>query len=474
MLGRHDDEEFLDLKNYKLNPERSGFGWVSNNSIDAPLGMDYGPVADRIAINGEPGFVWMKNARDFGRMMDPKNYKDAKAKGVNPCVEQTLFDKELCTLVETFPNNHENIDDYQRTLKFAYLYAKTVTLGKTHNEDTNRVMLKNRRIGTSMSGIQQFVSENGISTLRDWAMKGYGTIQKYDDIYSEWMAVRPSIKTTSVKPSGTVSLLAGSTPGMHWPISRYAIRRMRLSKTSDLVSPLIDAGYTMADDVADKSSYVIEAPIDFGPGIRGESEVPMREQLEMAATLQNYWADNQVSSTIKFHPGLTTNREILDYEKKELSHLENKKAKTNVDSQRIADLRSLEFRSGMHQEEELELLKQRLNNGEVGVLERITELEVKVAKSETDQIEKALDDYQYRLKGISLLPINDKAYLQAPFEAIDEKTYGEMSRNLKPIDFDGVSGQKNEMERGCTNDVCELKAIKDEKSTPVGNLMNKK
>ena len=84
-------------------------------------------------------------------------------------MEQSLESYELCCLVETFPTNHENLDDYIKTLKYAYLYAKTVTLGKTHWPETNRVMLRNRRIGCSVSGIAQFISKpGGIGRLRCW------------------------------------------------------------------------------------------------------------------------------------------------------------------------------------------------------------------------------------------------------------------------------------------------------------------
>lgn len=52
-----------------------------------------------------------------------------------------------------------------------------------------------------------------------------------------------SIKVSTVKPSGTVSLLAGATPGIHFPESRYCIRRVRLSAASPLVPQLRARGY---------------------------------------------------------------------------------------------------------------------------------------------------------------------------------------------------------------------------------------
>ena len=61
-------EEYIDLKNYEKNPERAGYGWTSNNSVFAELGMNYEPACERIRANGEPGFAWLDNMRSYGRM----------------------------------------------------------------------------------------------------------------------------------------------------------------------------------------------------------------------------------------------------------------------------------------------------------------------------------------------------------------------------------------------------------------------
>ena len=238
VFGDADSEEYLDLKNYKVNPHRDQYGWTSNNSIFAELGMDYTEVAKRIEDNGEPGLAWLENMRHYSRMKNGGDDKDHRVMGGNPCLEQSLESYELCCLVETFPDNHDDLEDYKRTLKYAYLYAKTVTLGRTHWSDTNRVMLRNRRIGCSVSGVAQFITNRGLNEFRDWLEGGYDTIQEWDKMYSDWFAIPRSIKTTSVKPSGTVSLLAGATPGLHYPESRFYTRRIRLSVNSELVEPL--------------------------------------------------------------------------------------------------------------------------------------------------------------------------------------------------------------------------------------------
>ena len=151
-------DEYIDLKNYDKNPERMEHGWTSNNSVFATLGMDYSHLVSRIASNGEPGFAWLDNMRGYGRMNGTTDTSDWRAKGGNPCLEQTLESYELCCLVETFPNRHDSLADFELTLRAAFLYAKTVTLGETHWPHSNRVMLRNRRIGTSISGVAQFIS----------------------------------------------------------------------------------------------------------------------------------------------------------------------------------------------------------------------------------------------------------------------------------------------------------------------------
>ena len=302
-FGDPEDEAFLDLKDYEKNPHRMAFGWSSNNSVFARVGMDYTKVAERLRVNGEPGLAWLENMQKFGRMEDGPNWKDRRVKGGNPCLEQSLESYELCCLVETFPARHKSLEEYLRTLKFAYLYAKTVTLRMTHWPETNRVMLRNRRIGCSVSGIADFLGTHNLEELREWLDSGYKTVQKWDEVYSNWFCIPRSIKTTSVKPSGTVSLLAGATPGMHFPESRIYIRRMRMSKNDPLAKPLREAGYNVVPAIGQEdTTVVVEMPIKLPDGVRVQSEVSMFEQLQLAAFLQRYWADNQVSCTITFDP----------------------------------------------------------------------------------------------------------------------------------------------------------------------------
>ena len=242
-------------------------------------------------------------------------------------------------------------------------------------------MLRNRRIGCSVSGVAQFITKRGMEELRNWLESGYDTIQEWDCIYSDWFAVPKSIKTTSVKPSGTVSLLAGATPGLHYPESRFYFRRMRLSNQSELIEPLKKAGYNVEPAFgSEKSTVVVSVPVDVGEGIRTAAELSIWEQFSLAAFLQRHWADNQVSCTATFN--LETEAEELPY---------------------------------------------------------------------------VLNYFQYRLKGISLLPRHELgAYKQMPYEAIDEKTYQSEVEKLGRLTLGVIRNEEAEIDKFCNNDSCEI------------------
>jgi len=300
-LGDPADLDFVTCKQdeEKLYSHR----WASNNSVFAKRGLDYSFIAKQIAVNGEPGVFWLDNAKAYSRMGDDPDYKDKKAAGVNPCGEQTLESFELCCLVETFPSRHESYEEFQETLKYAYLYSKSVTLVNTHWKETNAVMLKNRRMGISQTGIIEAFVKHGRRNVLEWCDKAYKYLKDLDEQYSGWLCIPKSIKITTVKPSGTVSLLPGVPPGIHYPHSEYYIRRIRISKISDLIEPIKEAGYYIEDDMYSPNTIVVEFPVHEKYFNRSKSEVSIWEQAANAADYQKYWSDNQVSITITFDNG---------------------------------------------------------------------------------------------------------------------------------------------------------------------------
>jgi adenosylcobalamin-dependent ribonucleoside-triphosphate reductase len=306
-LGAPGDQDFINLKNAESFPERNsfdpknpGWAWMSNNSISANVGMDYEKYVDLIVDNGEPGFIWLDVARNYGRLKDPADGKDFRVMGFNPCAEQPLESYELCTLVEVHLNRHDTKEDFLKTLKFAYLYGKTVTLLPTHWQQTNGIMQRNRRIGTSLTGIASFADERGLPTTREWMDEGYEKIRHYDHKYSEWLCVRESIRVTTVKPSGSVSILSGATPGVHWgPGGEYFLRAIRFGETDPMLHLFKAAGYKIEKDLVSANTQVVYFPVHSGHP-RSEKDVTLFEKIALAATAQKYWSDNGVSVTLSF------------------------------------------------------------------------------------------------------------------------------------------------------------------------------
>ena len=301
LMGRLDDKEFINLKNYEQNPNRLEWGWMSNNSVEVAVGDDMSHIIDAIALNGEPGVIWMDVTRKYGRLIDPPNNADWRAAGYNPCAEQSLESGECCTLVETYLNRHESLEDFKKTLKYAFLYGKSVTLLPTHWADTNAIMQRNRRIGTSVSGIANFADNHGMTELREWMDQGYETVRHYDKTYSEWLGIRESIKVTTVKPSGTVSILAGESPGVHWsPGGEYFLRGIVFQKDDPMVKAFKAAGYKV-----EKSAYTPETSVYVQFPVRSlarrsEKDVTIFEKANLAVLAQRYWSDNSVSVTLSF------------------------------------------------------------------------------------------------------------------------------------------------------------------------------
>jgi ribonucleoside-triphosphate reductase len=307
-LGDSEDDSFLNLKNYDLNPERQAWGWSANNSIYAKVGQDYEKYIDRVLNNGEPGFVWMENAQKYGRMGE---LSTDLATGFNPCSEQPLegyssagLGGELCTLAEIHLNRHTSFEDFARSIKYAFMYTKAITLlsDKIHHRGTREIMMRNRRIGLGVTGTAQFVSSHGVGELITHLDDGYSYVKHYDKFYSRWLNVPESVRVTTSKPSGSVSLLSGATPGVHYPHSEYYIRRIRLGEDSHLVKRLRYAGVYIEPDEYSANTVVASFPIHAGENIRRAKDLTIWEQLELASIVQKYWSDNGVSVTVSVDP----------------------------------------------------------------------------------------------------------------------------------------------------------------------------
>ena len=299
-IGDMDDLQFLNAKRWDLGNIPS---WraMSNNSV---VCNDFSQLPDQFwegyMGNGEPyGLINLANAKRMGRVGETQ-YPDLNVQGFNPCAEQGLEDKETCCLAETFLPNITSFEELKKVLTYLYRICKhSLTLG-CHLKDTEAVVHKNMRMGIGITGYLQATEEQ-----RSWLSNAYEYLRSFDKEYSARHGFSESIKLTTIKPSGTLSLLAGVTPGAHPAFSMFYIRRIRIATNSNLIEVCRTNGYSMEyqrnfDGTEDKLTMVVSFPCRVPEGTTIAKEMTAIDQLNIIKRLQTEWSDNSVSVTIYY------------------------------------------------------------------------------------------------------------------------------------------------------------------------------
>jgi adenosylcobalamin-dependent ribonucleoside-triphosphate reductase len=311
-IGDHDDIQFLRAKRWDLGGVPN---WraMSNNSV---VCNDFGLLPEEFwegyKGNGEPyGIINLKLARACGRIGETQ-YKDKKVRGFNPCAEQSLEDYETCCLAEIFLPNVKSAAELFDLTTLLYRINKHSLSLPCHHPETQSIVNRNMRMGIGVTGYLQASDEQ-----REWLKDNYEKLREFDKAYSESKGWNPSIKLTTVKPSGTLSLLPGVTPGCHPAYSKYLIRRIRFASNSPIVETCRNAGYKVEfqrhdDGTPNYDTVVVEFPFAYGETATVASELGAVDQLNVVKRLQTEWSDNAVSCTIYFKPDeLDSIREYL-------------------------------------------------------------------------------------------------------------------------------------------------------------------
>lgn len=305
-IGDPDDYLYLRAKRWDLG-NIPNWRAMSNNSIYAD---DFEHISSEVwkdgyEVNPETGyakgecygFINIPLSQKQGRLGEDK--KD-NCEGYNPCAEISLADGEACNLSELFLNNITNQEDLNDCAKLLYKTQKAVWTLPALYEKTQKVVSKNMRIGLGVTGVCQSMEKV------DWLDNCYVQLRNYD---KEWSATRGwpvSIKLTTVKPSGTLSLLAGATPGVHPAYDNFYLRRVRMSSGDKLVKKCKELGYHTEfvlnfDGTEDRSTIVVQFPCQ-SKGALLASEMSAVKQMDLVKRLQSVWSDNSVSVTVYYKP----------------------------------------------------------------------------------------------------------------------------------------------------------------------------
>ncbi|MGC4375775.1 hypothetical protein WD019_02370 [Fictibacillus sp. Mic-4] len=284
-------------------------------------------------------------------------------------------------------------------------------------------MYRHRRLGVGITGITDWVLMNfGEKAITGFAPDGtpyfnvdvctaldqlYQYVKETNIAQAKDLNANPSIKVTTVKPSGTISLLMGVSPGQHYHWAPYMIRRVRMAANAPLVPVLQECGYYMEPAIkgwnADGSyqydyntvvvEFPVKAPTAEHPNFQSAGDVPLREQAALQALLATYWSDNAVSATLSF-----------------------KKAQP----------KPVYFEDGTM------------------LLDKFGQPEYKIDKRDEDavieEITDVLDRYKGVIKSTSLLPHATDTYPQMPYEEIAKEKYDQMVAKIKARPWEVVDG----------------------------------
>jgi len=214
------------------------------------------------------------------------------------CAEQSLANYETCCLAEIYLPNIDSKEEMWEVSKMLYKVNKHSLAIGAHSKETNDIVQKNMRMGIGITGVMM-ATEDQLSWLNDT----YKRLREFDKEYSKLMGWNTSVKLTTIKPSGTLSLLAGVTPGVHpSPAGPYYIRRIRISSDSHLIQACKSHGYFVEfqrnfDGSNDTSTMVVEFPCKLPEWVKTGEQVDVIEQLDKVKSLQGLWSDNSVSVT---------------------------------------------------------------------------------------------------------------------------------------------------------------------------------
>ena len=300
--GDVDDIAYLNLKRWDLG----GIPNHRSNSNNSIIVSKYDYILDKFwegyKGNGEPyGLLNLRNARRYGRTketeIDGFDLTDSGVIMYNPCAESQLADKEPCCLSELFLNNITSKEEMFDCASLLYKTQKAICAHNYYHEDSNKVVHKNMRIGVGITGIAQ-----KMDVFEEWCDYTYKKLRKFDKQWSKENNYPQSIRLTLVKPSGTLSLLSGSTPGGHPGFSKYHIRRVRFDGKDILLDKLQDAGYRINpelrfDETLNRDLMIVDFPVKFDDNTLLEKDCGTINQLNIVKKLQKCWADQAVSVT---------------------------------------------------------------------------------------------------------------------------------------------------------------------------------
>lgn len=299
-IGDPDDVEYLLAKRWDIGNIPSWRAMSNNSVVCNDIADLHEYFWDGYEGKGEPyGLINLRLSRKIGRLGETQ-YPDPDVQGYNPCAEQSLANFETCCLAEIYLPNVTSYDELVDISTLLYRVNKHSLALPCHLTETEDIVHKNMRMGIGVTGVLQATDEQ-----KAWLKEAYEALRAFDKKYSAEKGFPESIKLSTIKPSGTLSLLPGVTPGCHPAYAQYMIRRIRIASDHSLVQTCREHGYHVEyqqnfDGTEDHSTVVVSFPFCYPEGTTLAKDMSAIDQLETVKWLQEVWSDNSVSCTVYY------------------------------------------------------------------------------------------------------------------------------------------------------------------------------
>ena len=265
-----DDEEMISCKTgnwYENNPQR---GRANNSAVILRQRVTkefFMGLWDKIRASGtgEPGIA-LSNDKEMG---------------FNPCVEAALKNNQFCNLCDINVSDIENQEDYESRVKSA-TFIGTLQASYTDfhylRDIWRRTTEKEALLGIGMTGI----ASNKVQKLN--MKKASKVAVEENKRVADIIGINPAARITVVKPSGTSSLILGTSSGIHAWHNDYYIRRLRVGKNEPIYNYLLTNHPELVEDeyFRPHDTAVISVPqkAPSGATLRTENALDLLERVK--------------------------------------------------------------------------------------------------------------------------------------------------------------------------------------------------
>jgi len=265
-----DDEDMLTCKFgawWEENPQR---GRANNSAVVIRHKIDeeeFLKLWKKIELSGsgEPG-IYFSNDKEWG---------------TNPCCEIALRPFQFCNLCEVNVSNIESQEDLNERVRIgAFIGTLQAAYTDFHylRDIWQKTTEKDALLGVGMTGI-------GSGVILNYDLKKAADLAKTENArIAEIIGVNKAARVTTVKPSGTTSLVLGTASGIHAWHNDYYIRRIRVGKNEAIYNYLAINHPELVEDDFFKPTIqaVISVPQQAPPGsiLRTENVMDMLERVK--------------------------------------------------------------------------------------------------------------------------------------------------------------------------------------------------